>query len=282
MKEFPRRRNHKLENFNAPGFSARVPDSRLNNEERQRYVMGKLWLLRHGESVWNLQNRFTGWTDVELSERGEREARESGEMLKNAHIDIVYCSVLKRAINTAKIALGVSGHGYEALPHHENQALNERHYGDLQGLNKAEIGKQYGAEQLHIWRRSYATAPPGKDGESLKDTRERVLPYWRDVILPDLKAGKDVLVSAHGNSIRALVMLIEDISAEEIPSVEIPTGYPFSYTFQDDGTGSPDVNVRGKYRERDQRRIFKILLYVSLELNAKVKAQREAKAAQSS
>eukprot|EP00118_Oscarella_pearsei_P025639 m.308512 g.308512 ORF g.308512 m.308512 type:complete len:224 (+) comp44141_c0_seq1:106-777(+) len=223
--------------------------------------MGKLWLLRHGESVWNLQNRFTGWTDVELSERGEREARESGEMLKGAHLDVVYCSVLKRAINTAKIALDVSGHGYDKLPHYEDQALNERHYGELQGLNKAEIGKQYGAEQLHIWRRSYATPPPGKDGESLKDTRERVLPYWESTILPALKAGKDVLVSAHGNSIRAIVMLLEDISPEEIPQVEIPTGYPFSYSFNVDGP-SADVNVR--------------------ELNGKVKAERAAKEAKSS
>lgn len=132
--------------------------------------MAKLWLLRHGESEWNLQNRFTGWTDVGLSDRGKAEALEAGEQLKGAQLDVLYTSVLSRAIDTAKLALGVSGHGFDNLPRFEDQALNERHYGDLQGLNKAEIGKQYGQEQLHKWRRSYDVQPP--NGESLKVVRK--------------------------------------------------------------------------------------------------------------
>jgi 2,3-bisphosphoglycerate-dependent phosphoglycerate mutase len=222
--------------------------------------MAKLWVLRHGESEWNLQNRFTGWTDVGLSDRGKAEAREAGEQLKGVRLDVLYTSVLSRAIETARLALEASGHGFESLPRLEDQALNERHYGDLQGLNKAEIGKQYGQEQLHKWRRSYDIQPP--NGESLKDTKDRVMPYWQGKILPDLKAGKHVLVSAHGNSIRAMVMELSQFTPEEIPSIEIPTGYAFSYTVHPDGSATCDVNIR--------------------ELNAEVKKMREEKAAKSS
>ena len=149
--------------------------------------MPKLILLRHGESQWNLENRFTGWVDVELSPKGEAEAKRAGELIAGIPIDKVYTSVLKRAINTANIALGESSR--TDLPTERDQALNERHYGDLQGLNKAETALQYGDEQVHIWRRSYDVPPP--NGESLKDTAARTIPYFESRILPDLKAGKN-------------------------------------------------------------------------------------------
>lgn len=189
--------------------------------------MSLLILVRHGESEWNLQNRFTGWVDVDLSPRGVEEAHRAGKILKkkNYKIDAVFTSVLKRAIRTTEIILqelGLNGLHYE-----KNQALNERHYGNLQGMNKQEIGKKYGFDQLKIWRRSYDVAPPG--GESLKDTQERVLPYYHQFIEPLLKQGKNVLISAHGNSLRALVMYLENLSKEEVLELNIPTGVPYVY-----------------------------------------------------
>lgn len=194
--------------------------------------MAKLILLRHGQSVWNQENRFTGWVDVDLSEKGIEEAKRAGERLRSLPVDRVFTSVLKRAIDTAAIALKVAGK--EGLPTERDQALNERHYGDLQGLDKDETRKQHGAEQVHLWRRSYDVAPPG--GESLKDTCKRVLPYFHEKILPCLKKGENVLVAAHGNSLRALTMELERLSPEEIVKVEIATGVPIVYDI-DEATG---------------------------------------------
>lgn len=189
--------------------------------------MALLILVRHGESEWNLQNRFTGWIDVDLTPKGEEEAHRAGEKLKaqGYRIDAVFTSVLKRAIRTTEIILDELG--LDGMPYYKNQALNERHYGDLQGLNKQEIGEKYGMDQLKIWRRSYDVAPPG--GESLKDTQNRVLPYYHQHIEPLLKQGKNVLVSAHGNSLRALVMYLENLSKEEVLELNIPTGVPYVY-----------------------------------------------------
>ena len=187
--------------------------------------MPQLILLRHGESLWNLENRFTGWVDIDLSPKGEEEARIAGLLLKPYKIDYVFTSALKRAQRTTEIVLEQSGK--KGLPVAKSEALNERHYGDLQGLNKADIGREYGQEQLQIWRRSYDVPPP--NGESLKDTQERVLPYYKEHIEPLLKKGKNVLVSAHGNSLRALLMRIENLSPEEIVKVNIPTGVPYVY-----------------------------------------------------
>lgn len=187
--------------------------------------MPKLILVRHGQSEWNLLNKFTGWVDVDLTAQGIEEAKEAGKLLKDIQVDYLFTSVLKRSIHTADIILEESGK--QDLPFSRDEALNERHYGDLQGKNKAEVGEKFGQEQLHIWRRSYDIAPPG--GESLLDTRERVLPYYKDSIEPLLKQGKNVLVVAHGNSLRALVMYLENISKEEIASLNIPTGIPYVY-----------------------------------------------------
>lgn len=192
--------------------------------------MPKLILLRHGQSEWNLQNRFTGWVDVNLSPNGIEEATSAINLLKDIKIDYVFTSVLQRAIHTASIILQDIDPNND-IPIQRSQALNERHYGDLQGLNKAEVGEEYGKEQLHIWRRSYDTPPP--NGESLKDTKDRVLPYYKEYIEPLLKQGKNVLVSAHGNSLRALVMYLEDISKEEITQLNIPTGKPYIYHFDE-------------------------------------------------
>lgn len=193
--------------------------------------MPKLVLLRHGESQWNLENRFTGWVDVPLSPKGIEEARRAGELLKNVPMDKLYTSVLTRATETARIALEVRG-GPE-LPTERDQALNERHYGDLQGLNKAETAKQYGEEQVHIWRRSYDVPPP--NGESLKDTAARTLPYFRDHVMADIRAGKNVLVVAHGNSLRSIVMDLDHLTREEVLELNIPTGVPLVYDFDDHG-----------------------------------------------
>ena len=195
--------------------------------------MPKLILLRHGESQWNLENRFTGWVDVPLTPRGEEEARIAGEHLRDLPIDLLYTSVLQRAINTARIALETAGK--HDLPTERDQALNERHYGDLQGLNKAETAAQYGEEQVHIWRRSYDVSPPGAQGESLKDTAARTLPYFQAHILPDIKAGKNVLVVAHGNSLRSIVMELEKLTREQVLELNIPTGIPLVYDFDDSG-----------------------------------------------
>lgn len=192
--------------------------------------MAHLTLLRHGESQWNLENRFTGWVDVDLSLKGESEARRAGALLREVPIDVLFTSVLKRAMRTAEIALTEAGR--TGLPMHRDQALNERHYGDLQGLNKAETAEKYGTDQVHIWRRSYDVPPPG--GESLKDTRERVAPYFDEHIAPLLRAGTNVLVVAHGNSLRSLIMLIEQLTPEEILKTEISTGVPITYELDAD------------------------------------------------
>ena len=172
-----------------------------------------LVLVRHGESQWNLENRFTGWVDVPLSEKGEKEAKAAGEKIKkqNIHFDTAYTSKLKRAQHTLEIILDVLGQ--KSLPVHEDQALNERHYGDLQGLNKAETAQKFGEQQVKVWRRSYDVAPPG--GESLKDTAARTLPYFESKILTDLKKDHNVIVSAHGNSLRSIVMDLDKLTKEQ-------------------------------------------------------------------
>ncbi|MCW3061148.1 MAG: 2,3-diphosphoglycerate-dependent phosphoglycerate mutase [Capsulimonas sp.] len=196
--------------------------------------MPKLILVRHGESQWNLENRFTGWVDVPLSPKGEEEARIAGEHMADLPVDKVYTSVLQRAINTSKIALAAAGKS-EDLPTERDEALNERHYGDLQGLNKAETAAQYGDEQVKIWRRSYDVPPPGEKGESLKDTAARTLPYFEAHILPDLKAGVNVLVVAHGNSLRSIVMSLDKLTKEQVLELNIPTGIPLVYDLDDAG-----------------------------------------------
>jgi len=202
--------------------------------------MSCLILLRHGESQWNLENRFTGWVDVELSEKGRKEAASAGEKLKPYKIDKVYTSILKRAMNTCDIAL--QNAGKTGLPITRDQALNERHYGALQGLNKAETAKKYGDDQVHIWRRSYDVPPPpdktemNPEGisESLKDTAARTLPYFHDQIMRDLRAGKNVLVAAHGNSLRSIVMDLEKMTREQVLDLNIPTGVPIVYELDND------------------------------------------------
>ena len=190
--------------------------------------MAKLVCVRHGQSLWNKENKFTGWVDIDLSEQGKEEAKKAAELLKEYKFDMVFTSVLKRAINTANIILESNSSKPTIL---RDKALNERHYGELQGLNKAEIGEKVGAEQLHIWRRSYDVAPP--EGESLKDTQDRVIPYFESEILPMIKSGKNVLISAHGNSLRALAMHLENISKDDISDINIPTGQPYVYEFDD-------------------------------------------------
>src|SRR5512135_772853 len=178
--------------------------------------MPNLILLRHGESQWNLENRFTGWTDVPLSPKGEQEAHDAGEKLKSYKFDIAYTSVLKRAIDTLNIVLKIIGQ--QQLPILYDKALNERHYGALQGLNKAETAKKYGDEQVKLWRRSYDVPPPkdktelNPDGvsESLKDTAARTLPYFESKIIPEIRKGRSVIVSAHGNSLRSIVMKLDN------------------------------------------------------------------------
>lgn len=189
--------------------------------------MTQLVLIRHGQSKWNLENRFTGWIDIPLSPKGEEEAREAGEKIKEYKFDKVYTSVLERAVKTYEIAAKTAG--FNSLPVEKDKALNERMYGDLQGLNKDDTRKKFGAEQVQIWRRSYDIAPP--NGESLKDTAARVLPYWHSHIEPDLKAGKNILVVAHGNSLRALIMHLDNLTGEEVVKLEIPTGEPILYEF---------------------------------------------------
>ncbi|PID70386.1 2,3-bisphosphoglycerate-dependent phosphoglycerate mutase [bacterium DOLZORAL124_38_8] len=191
--------------------------------------MAHLYLVRHGQSQWNLENRFTGWENPDLTEQGRAEARQAGAILKQKHIDEAFTSDLQRAQHTLDIILAETG--FE-LPVTKNQALNERHYGDLQGLNKAETAEKFGKELVHQWRRSYDTPPP--NGESLKDTKERVLPYFEAVILPVLKEGKDVLIVAHGNSLRALIMFFENLTPEEILKKELATGVPMAYEYSND------------------------------------------------
>jgi 2,3-bisphosphoglycerate-dependent phosphoglycerate mutase len=214
--------------------------------------MTKLVLIRHGESVWNKENRFTGWTDVDLSERGVAEAREGGRVLKaeGYTFDVAFSSVLKRAIRTLWLALDEMDLMW--IPVHRSWRLNERHYGSLQGLNKAETAEKFGEEQVKIWRRSYDIRPPaleksdprypGNDpryaglseqelplAECLKDTVERFLPHWHETIAPAVRAGQRVLIAAHGNSLRALVKYLDGVSDQEIVGLNIPTGMPLVY-----------------------------------------------------
>ncbi len=218
--------------------------------------MKKLVLLRHGESNWNKENRFTGWTDVDLSEKGIQEARQAGEVLKREGFvfDVAYTSLLKRAIRTLWLTLDAMDLMW--IPVHNSWRLNERHYGALQGLNKSETALKYGEEQVLIWRRSYDIPPmalekndpryPGRDPryqdlkpkelpltECLKDTVARFLPYWHKIIAPAVKSGKRVIIAAHGNSLRALVMYLDNISQEKIINLNIPTGLPLVYELQD-------------------------------------------------
>lgn len=187
--------------------------------------MAQLIIFRHGQSVWNLENKFTGWVDVELSPKGVEEAVNAGLKLKGYHFDYAYASALKRAQNTLTLALQSAAH--PAIAPIYDKALNERMYGDLQGLNKAETAQKYGDEQVKIWRRSFDVPPP--NGESLKDTAARVLPYFEAEILPKLKAGKNVVIAAHGNSLRALIMYLEKMSPEQILEFEIGTAQPRLY-----------------------------------------------------
>ena len=218
--------------------------------------MYKVVLLRHGESTWNKENRFTGWTDVDLSEKGVKEAHTAGQTLKREGyiFDIAYTSVLKRAIRTLWITLDEMDLMW--IPVIRNWRLNERHYGALQGLNKSEMAQKFGEEQVHIWRRSYDTQPPslektderypGKDPrysdlketevpltECLKDTVARFVPYWENVIAPSIKEGKQVVIAAHGNSLRALVKYLDNIPEDEIVGLNIPTGVPLVYELDD-------------------------------------------------
>ena len=217
----------------------------------------KLVLLRHGESKWNLENKFTGWTDVELTEKGEAEAKNAGELInnENINIDLVFTSVLKRAINTMNICLSNMDHNNPRI--FQDWRLNERHYGSLQGLNKSETAEKYGDDQVLIWRRSYDIKPPELDqdddrhprfdkkyenldskilpsSECLKDTVERFLPYWEETISPNVKNGKKVMIVAHGNSLRALVKHLDKISDDKILGLNIPTGTPLVYELDED------------------------------------------------
>ena len=202
--------------------------------------MNYLVLLRHGESQWNLENRFTGWVDVDVSAKGEQEAKEAGQLLKekNFKFDFLFTSVLKRAIRTAQLASESAG--FSEIPVERDMALNERHYGALQGLNKAETAKIYGDEQVHIWRRSYDVPPPSDktelnpDGftESLKDTAARTIPYYQQKIEPFVKEGKNVWITAHGNSLRSLVMYLDNLTKEQVLELNIPTGNPLVYEFE--------------------------------------------------
>jgi 2,3-bisphosphoglycerate-dependent phosphoglycerate mutase len=219
--------------------------------------MYKLVLLRHGESQWNLENRFTGWHDVNLTEQGEREGREAGRLLKaeGFEFDMAYCSVLTRAIRTLWLALTEMDQVW--IPVQREWRLNERHYGSLQGLNKAETAQQYGDEQVLVWRRSYDIPPPpmskdddgyaGKDrryahlseddlplSECLKDTVDRFLPLWENTIAPQIKAGKQIMIAAHGNSLRALIKYLDGVTDEDILGMNVPTGMPLVYELDED------------------------------------------------
>jgi len=193
--------------------------------------MARLVLLRHGESQWNLENRFTGWVDVPLSPKGIEEAKQAGEKLRGFSFDRAFTSVLTRANETLRLVLEAIGQ--TTIPIEKDKALNERMYGDLQGLNKAETAKKYGDAQVKIWRRSYDVKPPG--GESLKDTAERALPYYEKMIKPCLLKGETIIIAAHGNSLRALVMELDQLSKAEVLELNIPTGVPLLYELDDSG-----------------------------------------------
>jgi len=192
--------------------------------------MAQLIIFRHGQSTWNLENKFTGWVDVDLSPKGIEEAKHAGSKLKGYLFDYAYASDLKRAQRTLSLALETSGHS-PIKPIHD-KALNERMYGDLQGLDKQETAKKYGEEQVKIWRRSYDIPPP--NGESLKDTAARVIPYFESEIIPKLKAGKNIVIAAHGNSLRALIMYLEKMTPEQILEFEIGTAQPRLYELDKD------------------------------------------------
>ncbi|MDX2344835.1 MAG: 2,3-diphosphoglycerate-dependent phosphoglycerate mutase [Acidimicrobiia bacterium] len=219
--------------------------------------MAQLVLLRHGQSTWNLENVFTGWTDVPLSEKGVEEAKAGGQIMKEEGLafDVAHTSLLKRAINTLHLALLEMDQVW--IPVVKHWRLNERHYGALQGLNKKQTSDQHGKEQVQVWRRSYSTPPPALDPmderhpgndpryswmpsdllpatECLEDVVDRMLPYWFDAIVPDLRAGKQVIVAAHGNSLRALVMHLDGISEDDITGLNIPTGIPLLYELNED------------------------------------------------
>lgn len=223
-------------------------------------TLGTMVLVRHGQSQWNLENRFTGWVDVPLSIKGREEAISAGKKLKDMRFDTIYVSHLLRAIQTlhyillelsdARIPIvyheekrihdweHYSGDRDKEIPIYQSVDLAERYYGDLQGFNKAETMKKYGDEQVHLWRRSYDINPP--NGESLKDTCERTIPYYQNHILPQVKTGKNVLIVAHGNSLRSITKYVENISDRDIPNVEIPTGVPIVYTFD------PEMKLKNK------------------------------------
>ena len=198
--------------------------------------MATLVLIRHGQSQWNLENKFTGWVDVPLTHLGRDEANRAGEALKEGgyRFTKAYTSKLARAQDTLDIMLGVLGQ--TDLPIVRDVALNERHYGDLQGLDKAATAEKYGADQVHIWRRSYDIPPPGDDGESLKDTAERTLPYFNGTIMPDLAKGETVIVAAHGNSLRSIVMDLDKLTREQVLELNIATGVPLVYEIDADGS----------------------------------------------
>lgn len=194
--------------------------------------MPTLVIVRHGQSLWNKENRFTGWIDVDLSAKGIEEAQKAGEKLKNDGytFDVAFTSDLKRAQHTLEIIL--EGIAQPTLTTYKDKALNERMYGDLQGQNKDEARERFGEEQVHVWRRSYDVPPP--NGESLKDTGDRVMPYFQEEILPHLKKGENVIIAAHGNSLRSLIKYLEGYGDDEIINVEIPTGTPKVYELDDE------------------------------------------------
>jgi len=251
--------------------------------EKEAIAMVKLVLLRHGESEWNKENRFTGWTDVDLSERGVSEAHFAAELLKKDRyaFDLTFTSYLKRSIKTLWIVLEDLDMMW--LPEFKSWRLNERHYGALQGLNKAETAKKFSEEQVNIWRRSYTVPPPSLTSddprnpafeakykeldkncipltESLKDTVERVIPYWEGTIIPLLKQNKKLLISAHGNSLRALVKYIDNISDDEIPHLNIPTGIPLVYEFDE------EIKPLKHYYLADEETVRKAIEKVSSQL----------------
>ncbi len=248
--------------------------------------MYKIVLLRHGESTWNKENRYTGWTDVDLSEKGMEEAKQAAVLLKDAGytFDLAYTSVLKRAIRTLWFVM--DGMDLMWIPVIRNWRLNERHYGALQGLNKAETAKEFGEEQVHLWRRSYDVQPPAlqpsderfpghdprykdvpKDElpltECLKDTVARFMPYWNDTIVPSIKAGKQVIIVAHGNSLRSLVKHLDNISDDEIVGLNIPTGVPLVYELD------ADVRPIRHYYLGDQAAVEKAMQAVANQGKAK-------------
>ncbi len=192
--------------------------------------MPKLILIRHGQSLWNLEDRFTGWVDVPLTPTGKEEARIAGEKLQGMPIDVAYTSDLSRAQETLRIIMETADLDVPVI---RDQALNERHYGDLQGLNKARTAEKFGAEQVHLWRRSYDVPPP--NGESLKDTAARTLPFFDRCILGDIAQGKNVLVVAHGNSNRSIVMQLDKLTKEQVVALNLATGVPLVYDMSPDG-----------------------------------------------